>query len=348
MALIFVDGFDYFTASGGYEYLPGKWTGNIGGGASYTMVAGRHGGYAFQSRIDGSGLYKDLGANYETLIAGFAFWYTTGYSAVNATFFELMDSTTVHLYLRLNTSGELALYRGDGTLLAEGFSVLVGSTWYYIEIKAKISDTVGTCVVRANEVVQFSISGEDTRNGANAYINRVRISGTNYDVPTYIDDFIVLDTTGPAPFNDFLGFIRVDTIRPTGAGSNAEWVPSAGSNYQCVDETQLTAATIGSDYVTVSGEGKTDTYAMANAPVDMTGSIFAVATNVVAFKSGTAVTSVVPAMLIGGNMYSGESFDASPAAYTNYQDFQTVNPATSAVWTSGELNALEYGIIKKY
>jgi hypothetical protein len=337
MALLFVDGFDYEAYN---ALLPGKWTAIS---LQKALAAGRHGGLAVPIYHKSSEyMYKDLGTNYATLIVGFAFLYTSLGTYVDK-FLELMDAGTAHLYVALNSSRQLVLSRGDGTVLATGFSALAPDIWYYIEIKATINNSTGTCIIRANEVEQFSISGVDTQNTANAYINRVQISGIEDAQYVWFDDFVILDTTGPAPFDNFLGFIRVDTIRPTGAGSNAEWIPSAGSNYQCVDETVQNA---GTDYVATSGE-KIDTYAMANVPVDMTGSIIAVATNAVALKVGTAVTSVVPALLIGGNTYSGESFDASALVYTNYQAIKTVNPATGAAWTSGELNALEYGILKK-
>jgi hypothetical protein len=343
MALLFVDGFDYWDNYVTSWALPGKWTTSYFF-PDYAPAAGRHAsGYCIHQYADYGYLYKTLESNYITILVGLAFNATNTDDV--SPFLKLGDAATVHLYLQMDASRHIALYKGDGSLLGTGVAELANGTWYYIEAKATIADVSGECIVRVNEVEQINYSG-DTRNAANAYVNRVTLFGRNDH--SYYDDFIILDTTGPAPFNDFLGFIRVDTIRPSGAGSNTEWVPSAGSNYQCVDETRITAATIGSDYVAVSGEAHTDTYAMANVPVDLTGSVFAVATNVVAFKAGTAVTSVVPALLIGGNMYSGESLDASVLAYTNYQDIQTVSPATAAAWTSGELNALEFGIIKKY
>jgi hypothetical protein len=75
----------------------------------------------------------------------------------------------------------------------------------------------------------FNISGINTNPVNSGLISRVVLSPGSYVFK--MDDVYVLDDTGPAPLNDFLGSCIVQTLAPTSLGSPSEFTPSQGSNH---------------------------------------------------------------------------------------------------------------------
>ncbi len=131
------------------------------------------------------------------------------------------------------------------------------------------------------------------------------------------------------------------TLRPTGAGNSTQWTPSAGSNWQNVDESSADGDTT---YNSASGGGglvdlfTTGAGVPAGAPV-----------NSVTFTARgrhTGAYGFIQIMLRSGG--TTQSVDAITKIFTgSYADYSSAalanNPITAAAWTAAEVNAMEIG-----
>jgi hypothetical protein len=271
---------------------------------------------------------------------GFANTQDTG-SAFGGDFFILYGDAgvTAHLSLRWNAAGVLGLYRG-GTLIATA-SVTVREpvgVWHYIEMSATIADSGGTCVVKINGTEVINFTGDTKNAGTATTIDAIRFQRT---VPgnVYWDDYYLCDATGSAPYNTFLGEVRVQALMPTGAGASTQWTPSTGANWAAVDEVPPSAT----DYVLTATSGFRDTYAMS----DLTGTVntvLAARTYALAKKSDTGAASIKIVDRSGSTDYYSTSAALATTDTTMLGTLRITDPATSAAWTASGVNALQAGV----
>jgi hypothetical protein len=153
------------------------------------------------------------------------------------------------------------------------------------------------------------------------------------------DDFYVLDGTGPAPLNGFLGDCRVDVRLPTAAGATTGWTPSAGANWAAVDDAAPNADT---DYVSAATSPLTDTYTIQDAPVPGA-LLYGVQLCASLKKSDAGTCSVAPVVRHSGVDYPGTAVNPGTAYAFAVVPYGT-NPGTGAPWTEADFNAAEFGI----
>jgi len=341
MALLFMDGFDHYDPS---LYGSKKWD-NIPTNTLWYSASGRRLGGMIQLRCpETTHLDKTLGVNADTIIVGFAvlFQYNIG-QYTDKPFLSLWDGTTCHISLYRHYSGYISAYKGFGfttTLLGTYEVSLSLNVWYYIELKTTIHDTAGELYLHVNEYPALTLTSIDTRNGANAYVNKIGLVG-QYSGYNYVcfDDVYVCDATGVIN-NDFLGDSRIDTIRPNGAGYATNWTPSAGSNYQCVDDS---AFDNGTDRVSETTVGDVDSYTLADLPVGIAG-IKGIQTNVFANRTDSGVaTKLQPFIRPVATNYNKTEITTT-ITYMDYNEVTELNPETGAAWTKAELDAMEIGV----
>jgi hypothetical protein len=155
----------------------------------------------------------------------------------------------------------------------------------------------------------------------------------------YFTDITLCDGSGSLN-NTFLGDRRVYALFPTGAGNAAQWVPSAGSNYACVDDSPPNDDT---DYVSAPAAlGSVDTYAMADLPPGAS-SVAWVQASPYAKKTDGGAGSVQPVYRRSGTDYLGTS-QAVGANYSWYPEVTELDPSSGVAWTASGVNALEAGI----
>ena len=177
----------------------------------------------------------------------------------------------------------------------------------------------------------------DTRNGGTvAGIDTVRLGGL-YGPNALFDDVYICDGTGSAPYNTFLGEIRVHSLSPTAAGSSTQWTPDTGSNYARVNEVPYSAA----NYVQSGTSGQRDTYTMADLPVSPE-TVLAVQNNIVAKRTDAAAISIKPVIKSGATLSYGSSTSLTTYDST-LSDIRVADPNTSTAWTASGVNALEGG-----
>lgn len=334
MALLFMDGFDHYVVGDIFK----KWT---SGSAPNSFATGRTGNCAaYFYHFD---TIKTLGSNYATIIVGMAIKRSTNDTANQASqgFLNLYDGATRQLFLRHAGSGAISVVRGSTALATSADGILSSSNFKYVELKATINGTTGSYEVRVDGATILSGTNVNTQNGSNAYVNAIGISATlenSGGALTYIDDLYVCDTSGTVA-NDFLGDVVVQTIRPTGAGTNTQFTPLSGANWENVDETTNDGDTT---YVSSGTVGHRDTYAMGDIAA-IGGTIFGVQVNIAARKEGTVTRGIKP-VLKSGASYSLGNETILGTSYVYVQNQYTLNPDGSVQWTESAVNAIEAGV----
>jgi len=234
---------------------------------------------------------------------------------------------------------EIHVYRG-GTKIGETSGAgLVNGVWAYIEAKFTINNSSGSVIIRVNENIVLSLSGIDTQDSANAYFNMFRLGGI-YSGYSYLDDMYMCDLTG-SKNNDFLGDVRVDTLRPNAAGTYTDFTPSAGANYQNVDET------CGPDNDTTYNEGANvgdqDSYQMPDLPAPAGTTIYGVKTQATVRKTDAGVMKCKVLTRAGTTDDLGAELTLSDTYLTPFEIYED-NPDDSAAWEDADVNSMEPGV----
>ena len=275
--------------------------------------------------------------NLATVVCGAACNLTATPATTPRVIIRLRDGSTVQLSVTVEADNSIGVRRGDhtGALLAQSSPCKIGAgAWHFVELKATIHNSAGSVQVRLNGVTVVAVTGLDTQNTSNAYATEIQFW------QGYIDDLYVLDTTGSAPHNDFLGDVRVRTLYPDGAGSSTQWTPSAGSNYQNVDETGT--ADGDTTYNSSSTAAQKDLFTFSNLP-DASGTVYAVQERWKARKDDGGTREARSVVKSGATTNSGQT-EALGSSYVGYiGDIHSVNPDTAAAWTISEVNAVEAG-----
>lgn len=324
MALLFMDGFD----AGDHAT---KWS-LINGGAATAGGPYATGRYMYLNG-GGQSISKLIPASAQIFI-GFALNLDASFSG---NFLTLSgDNGTVGHISVAYTSTQISINR-NGTTLATAASLIPSSTWYSIEVTATLNDTTGICKVRVNGTELINFTGDTRNGGTSTNIDMVTLSRPASGGNSRFDDLYICDATGVAPHNTFLGDVRINTISPSGPGSDTGFTPSTGANYTTVDELPYSAT----DYVTATASGTRDLYAMG----DISGnySVLGVQNNLIAKKIDAGGTAIKPALKSGATIYYGASKTLTTGDVT-ISDTRATDPATSASWTLSGVNALEAGM----
>ena len=335
MALLQMDGFQYYSTDDQAAQFGTKWNPNLGsfGISSFT---GRDGiGYAPSSEANAN-LMAGFAAAQE-LIFGFSHFAT---KSASSRFFTLHHEDWIQVGLHLSSGGLLYCSRGGTTYLGQSTKRINTFMWNHIEVRVKIANSPdGTFEVRVNNEVVMDLTGLDTQNNPSAALmDSVEISGANSSADR-INDWYVMDLTGTR-LNDFLGDCRIETLHPDGVGAAADFTPSAGANWQNVDEDgNPDEDTTYNEDTVVSSKDRLTHGNLAGAPT----TIHAVAVGV-CMKKSEAGPRTARAVAYDG-VSEGEGADIYPAFgdYAWYQHIFEDHPSGAAVWTASEVDSGEFG-----
>jgi len=300
--------------------------------------AGRFGGWAIGALFGAMQFRQSITPTAE-LFVGFA---RSPSTANPARIIQILGDSqaTVHLEATIDATGTVRLYRGasdTGTLIATSAAgVWNTSAWGHFEMRAKIHDTTGVCQIRiggtTTNVIDFS---GDTKNaGTSTNIDGFRLVNMGGAYGS-LDDLHWNDALGSRN-NTWTGDCRVAPMIPDGAGSQTEFAPSTGTNYQNVDDVPPSAT----DYNGSAISGARDLYSLGN--VAGAAGIAAVKTSTWAHKSDTGAKALKPALKIGSTVYYGATMTLTTSMALQIDMFEN-SPATSAAWTPTEVNSLEFG-----
>lgn len=143
-----------------------------------------------------------------------------------------------------------------------------------------------------------------------------------------VSDIILRDDANIIPES------RVDVLLPR-ANASVAWTPSAGANWDCVnDEPSISTA----DFVSSSTVGATDSYRFDPLPYTPT-SIGGVMLSARASKSDAGARTVAPVI----NGAEGTALDPGTAGLTLTQVAAT-NPSGGATWDKTAVDAIQAGV----
>lgn len=330
----FIDGFDLYATAD----LPRRY--NYYGGFLISPAAGRFGSGAISHEDSlGQRFFGKFFNSQPTWIIGFSVKFTAIDGKVNIC--VLQDSGNAQVELGIDVNSHLAVYR-NGTLLATGASTIFSGVFYYIEWKVTIATSIAanSCKVRLGGVDEIIIpASSNTDANASGVANRVLFGGAVYPGYHVFGDLVIMDGTGTVN-NDFLGDQRVESLRPTGAGSHTDMaLTGAATNWQAVSEAVEDGDT---SYVSTGTLNQIDTYAIAdlsNTPLSVAG----VQITILNRKDDAGSRGAAVVLRSGGVDYSGPSFGVADS-YLASSAVWEVDPNTSAAWTGTSVNALEAGV----
>ena len=327
MALLFMDGFDAGDAA--LKWPPSA----LGGSVSATTRYNNGRSWVLNNFV--YTLIRNVTAS-ANMTVGVAVRCTGADSGIPFIAFMADSAVTPHLNLRFTASNTIGLYTGNTLLTSYVHTAAFPNNWYYFEMNGTIADAGGTCTVRIDGVQVISFTGDTKNAGTSTNIDGIKLQGSNSG-GNYFDDVYVLNNSGGAPYNTFLGDVRINTLVPTAAGSDTGFSPSTGANYAAVDELPYSAT----DYVSATSSGTRDLYTLG----DLTGNynVLAVQNNLIAKKTDAGGTAIKSAIKSGGTIYYGSNVTLS-ANDQVISDLRTADPATSTTWTQSGVNALEAGM----
>lgn len=323
MARIFIDGFE----SGDHDMWDAENNATVVSSAGKDM----DGDYCLDLCASQEYLQKDITADDEMY---FAFLYRPTIATTSEQMLSVYNGATVLLHIRRTTTGEIMVLRSTGTLLDTGTKVLSINTTYLIEVHFKVADSGGRAEVKVDGIQDIDFTG-DTKPDANTQFNKVRLGYgpvASYTTNAYFDNFIMDDAA-------WIGNTKIQAIVPTGAGNSIGWTPSAGANWECVDEKPPNDA----DYVSINANDIVDTYAAGNM-VGTIGSVKCIQVQSRARYEGSPTpTNLKLAVRSGGTDYlSGDK--AVPLSEKSLHHIWEDNPADSLAWEEADVNAMEIGV----
>ena len=341
MALIDVEGGDHLNAA---LFVAKGWSLAPDGTA-----AGRVRGHSWRMNNSSSPhtIQKILPSSYSTVVVGIGFFMTSasgGSPGAGSHRIAILTTSagpaSPVATIGTDASGRLTVSNSAG-VVATGTVVIALDTWYYIEVKIVVGSS-GSCELHLN-----GISGEIASTTANFGTTNVAqiafVEPNNNASDLFLDDLYLLDTTGSAPQNDFLGDVTVETLYPNADGTHQDWAPStAGSHFSNVNESSGTYPDGDTTYVSDVTPGAIDTYTVG-ALAALTGTVFGVATNLYARKDDAAARTIAPVIREAGTDYVGATTVGLTTSYLFYRQLYPLDPA-GAAWTIASVNGSEYGV----
>lgn len=341
MAGYFIDSIGHYQNT----ELTEKWT-SIGATLPNVVAgAGRCGGAAIEM------------GGVETLVKGIPFPTTTGifgfafrafqqlFTGTGFAFFASPSGSGSHVYLTRANDGSISCWRSSPIPALLGSSapdVIRLDNFYYVEFKATIDATAagaiqvrvnGVVVLTATGVTQGDLSTDNTLSGVGI------ASGAS--ATFYFCDVYVGDTSGPAPWNSYLGDVRVEYLRPDGPGAHQAWdLFGAATHWQAVDDGNTPDGDLTYILTATAGLIDTETYLPTGLP---SGTIFGLQVGLRARKTDSGPRLLAPVLRHAGADYVGLDKAPSFPSYTYLLQLYTTNPGTGSPFTIADVNALEAG-----
>ena len=348
MARILVEGFE----TGDFSQWD-AFTANLGERPSIVSNVKNSGTYSCNWQVLYQSQYFKAVNLVNGIIYGSLWWrwnyYAGGYGQFSWTSimsFQGPNATQLTFILDGN-NGKLGLFLGNclGTALAwsDTYS-LPHDFWNNINFSLKVHPTIGYGIIYLNGNPNPSINfSGNTRNDSTVEIRKVSIGydqRTNAFINGYWDDIVLDDSVLPPPSK-----ILKATIG--GSGSSTQWTPSAGSNYQCINEMPISDA----DYVSTQPLGNIDLYSLSNFVPGISCNIKSVSTLIRGWRDGVSTIPrfIAPQLKAGSTVFSGFT---KPLYLTAVEQstIWTLHPFTGLPLTLSDVNNFQYGIqlVKDY
>jgi hypothetical protein len=234
--------------------------------------------------------------------------------------------------IRCDAAGILTMWNSSNILLftsSTGGHIQPG-VWNHLQIKVTNSTTVGQVEIRKNGASTPIVNTPANLNTNTGTIDAIHLQSSMGSVIDF-GDLVVAS-------GDWPGDMAVSYKKPNGVGNSTQWTPSAGSNFQTVDESTKDT----SDYNATSTVGNKDTFAMEDVVVPSV--IKGVAPVILAEKMDGGLATINAVI-----RHSGVDYDQSaigvPFGSPGYVQPNILenNPGTAAPFSHTDWNAIELG-----
>lgn len=267
--------------------------------------------------------------------------------SLRTTYVILEDASGAELFhIQVSTTGQLSVFRNTtqlGSTTAAG-TVPVGSsgtpTWCYMEIGAQVSATVGVVTVQINSAAVFTTTGVNNTNSGSTtmqFISWGDASGLSRG-PDGLTHVYLCDNTGSAPWNTFLGDVRVQTLLPASNDTVAFTPVGLSANWQNASAVPPVPASDYNSDATLNAQDTFNCGAMATGLV----SVYGVNTKVLALKSDAGTRNLETVLKSGATTVTGVTTPMSTSAKVQNTMYQT-DPNTSTQWAQAAVNAAKPG-----
>lgn len=252
------------------------------------------------------------------------------------------QGATTHISVNYILDGSLQIARAGVTGIGSTAAGVISSTtsWYYIEVQAKLHDTTGFVTLRVNGTQVAALTNVDTKNaGTGTIFDAIGFGTSSASVAAQFDDLYVMSGAG----DSFLGDQTVTTLYPNGDGAVNQWLGSDGdsvANWQLVDEVPVSAA----DYLRSATAGQQELYALTDLTV--AGAITAVQHVSYVRKTDNGTRDV---KLLSRN--AAGTISKSPALTPDQNTVPVpmywtclTDPTDGSAWTNAKINAMQTGV----
>jgi hypothetical protein len=270
------------------------------------------------------------------LVTGYVGWALQSFLSSAATFLTFQNGNNIMYQVGINSAGFVVVYNNANVIVGTSAYPIAFSQWYYLEASLVVDNTIGSIIVRAHNVPIVTITGIDTTyGGAYTVFDRICWYSGQFFQDVYIND----DTT--ASNNTFEGEITSRHFVPTADGSLVQWTPSAGANFENVDDA-VPGFDFDGSYNEANSVGLRDLFTKPAVTLITGQTIKAVQVTALARKvdPGTRKLALVTK--------SGATVNLSPdkdlaTTYGEFRDTLVLDPATGLPWTLAAVNAAEVG-----
>lgn len=343
MSVIWAEGFDFYgtstveLAKRGYVITRGGTDINVVQNSSNARTGL---GYLTVVSTTNGGIERVFDSALNEVGAGFAMMVTTLNNSNNGTipglYFGDVNFSGI-LKLVTNTNLGLSVYSGGTNLGSSANNIFATNTWFYVEAKVTRNSggtNTGSIVVRVNGVTVLAITGINLVNQWTrcSLGNLGEASGTN--MAFRADDWVIWDTNGTIN-NNFMGDIRCASQMPSADTAEADWVPSTGSGFSCIDETVPSDT----DYIQANNSGDVSEFqksAISIATLD----IAAVVVVARALKTDAGPSTIKLGIENGGSVIEGsDKVLTTSAAY--YSSIFERNPNGNIPWLKSAVDTAD-------
>jgi hypothetical protein len=335
--LIWFDGFDYLNGNGNASAALLDTLGWWNNSGMAPQTGGRFGGNCLGqigNPVNWHGVTQVLKASYAAGYLGQALYAGIG---AQFSFFDVAGNND-QVVISFQNYGVVQATLGDGTTQSSAPNSWFPAIWQYVEAYCSVgAGTAGSLIVKINGATVLNLPAIATQKTANASFGGFRWYEPG-STTMQIDDVYFCDPTGAAPYNSFLGNVRVQALLPAGAGSSTQWTPSGSEpNWQSATNTNVDDTL----YVTDGTAGQEDLYAVA-------ASIGAVAVLGVqaraAYRQDDATQRSAQTILMSGSSAAATTAVPCSQSYAMQTDGPwTTDPATGSGWLPAAVNAVQIG-----
>jgi hypothetical protein len=317
-----------------------------GGSASATTPFS----FGFSWSVGGTAGGILLGTNLTTLIIGARIFIST-LPAAHEALFLFYDATLANtqVSLHVNATGQLQFYlggNGSSTLIgtASSAGTIAGGAWAYVECTVTISATVGfvECKVNGTTVITTAAT-QNTKNTANTFVNALQLIGAVGVATCLFDDWYMLDGTGIAPFNAYLGPVQVRGDAPSAnsaVGGRNAFTPTNPTNVNWTNVGNIPA--VATKYNADSTAGDYDMFQFPSLPANTLTVLAVDLWALVLLDSAGARTVELNTYSNPTDSPTAAFTPGTTAAYAN--QVSTVDPHGPTAWTVATAGAAELGV----